>query len=419
MKDPDRPHGCLYVNKAIFVTMEKQEINNSAVYHKAKWVVLNPSTIYENGYVKVESGIITDIGRNISACDDIIIDHGSGAIMPALINAHTHLELSAFKNKLPVVEGGFNTWVRNLLELRSKTETETLVHFAEKEMAGLPLSGCIAVGEISSLGLTRDMFLNSNVLGVWFSEKIGNISVNERVEKNPGKIFSVAGHAPHTTSPELLCLLKNLTKKKQTPFSIHLAESDDEVEFLQTGKGEWADFLKERGVDFSRWGQFGNTPVDYLYKTGVLDNNTIAVHLLNVCEKDAKILADQQVNVCLCTRSNLYLHNRLPDIYMMKNAGVKMCMGTDSLASCDSLNLFEEMRFLANNFSDLLPEYVLSMATINGAAALGIENISGDINIKKRGAFIYVPVKVEDFKQVVETIVHYDFNGEIEAIGFE
>jgi cytosine/adenosine deaminase-related metal-dependent hydrolase len=263
------------------------------------------------------------------------------------------------------------------------------------------------------------MFLNSDISGVWFLEYIGNIYKNEIIEKKKGKLFSLAGHAPHTTSPELLCLLKDLTKKNQMPFSIHLAESEDEVEFLQTGKGKWADFLKEREVDFSKWGQFGNTPVEYLYKTGILDKNTIAVHLLNLCEKDVKILAGQQANACLCARSNLFLHNRLPDIYMMKKAGVRMCIGTDSLASCNSLNLFEEMKFLVDNFPDLLPEDVLSMATINGAIALGIENRLGDINKKKRGSFIYVPVKSTSPEKLIETIVYFDFNGMIEAIGFK
>ncbi|MBU1163820.1 MAG: amidohydrolase family protein, partial [Proteobacteria bacterium] len=200
-----------------------------------------------------------------------------------------------------------------------------------------------------------------------------------------------------------------ITRKSNLPFSIHLAESEDEIEFLQTGKGKWAEFLSERRIDFSGWNLPVESPVKYLEDLGVLDENTMAVHLIHAEEKDFEILLRHNVSVCLCLRSNFNLHNMMPDLAGMFKAGIKPCLGTDSLASADSLSIFDEMAFVSKSFPSIPPAEILAMATVNGARALGFEDMFGSLTPGKRAAFVYAPVDVSSKSELLQALVNADF----------
>jgi len=394
--------------------MKFHENVNSSVIHKAGWVVIDPYTIIRDGFVHVDSGLIKDIGRG--SCSGHIIDHGPGALLPVLVNAHTHLELCALKDKV-LPEKGFRNWVENLINLRNSVGTKNLKTSAINGVKELIESGCGVIGEISTLGLTWKIVSNSSLRGVWFREFLGNV-LPEEIACNENKLLikSIAGHAPHTLSPELLADLKNITRKKNIPFSIHLAESEDEIEFLQTGKGKWAEFLSERGIDFSSWNLPVETPVRYLEDLGVLDENTIAVHLIHTDEKDFEILLRHNVRVCLCLRSNFNLHNILPDLAGMLKAGIKPCLGTDSLASAESLSIFDEMTFVSKSFPSIPPAEILAMATVNGASSLGFGEMFGSLTPGKRAAFVYVPVNVSSRSELLHALVNADFKGSCKTI---
>jgi len=381
---------------------------NSPVIHKAGWVVIDPWTIINDGYIRVDkSGLIKETGKG--SCSGHIVDHGHGALLPVLVNAHTHLELCALKDKV-LPEKGFRNWVENLINLRNSAGTENLRTGAINGVKELIESGCGVIGEISTLGLTWEIVSNSSLRGVWFREFLGNV-LPEEITCNINKLLikSIAGHAPHTLSPELLADLKNITRKENIPFSIHLAESKDEIFFLTTGKGIWADFMTERGIDFSGWNLPVETPVRYLEDLGVLDENTIVVHLIHADEKDFEILLRHNVRVCLCLRSNFNLHNMMPDLTGMLKAGIKPCLGTDSLASTESLSIFDEMAFVSKSFPSIPPAEILAMATLNGASSLGFGEMFGSLTPGKRAAFVYVPVDVSSKSGLLQAIVNADF----------
>ena len=394
--------------------MKSHENVNSSVIHKAGWVVIDPYTIIRNGFVHVDSGLIKDVGQGL--CSGHIIDHGHGALLPVLVNAHTHLELCALKDKV-LPEKGFSIWVKNLIKLRNSAGTETLKTAAINGVKELVESGCGVIGEISTLGLTWEIVSNSSLAGVWFREFLGNDShQNIKCYCEKSFIRSIAGHAPHTLSPELLVELKNITRRENIPFSIHLAESEDELIFLTTGKGKWANFMTERGIDFSSWNLPVETPVRYLEYLGVLDENTIVVHLIHAEEKDFEILLRHNVRVCLCLRSNFNLHNMMPDITVMLKTGIKPCLGTDSLASAESLSIFDEMAFVSKSFPSIPPAEILAMATVNGASALGLGDIFGSLTPGKRAAFVYVPVDVSSESGLRQALVNNDFKGSCKMI---
>ena len=173
-------------------------------------------------------------------------------------------------------------------------------------------SGCGAVGEISSLGLTLEPVRKSGLAGVWFREFLGDhVSITEKWESRSGDLqTSLAGHAPHTTSPKVLVEIKNRTRGQNAPFSIHLAESDEEMSFLTTAQGPWKDFLLSRGIDTASWGLPVESAVRHLHAIGILDNRTILVHVLHADQADLECIHESGAHVCLCPRSNAALHGK-------------------------------------------------------------------------------------------------------------
>ena len=389
----------------------KNKTTNSVI-HKAGWVIADSKTIFRNGFLHIENGIIKDVGcgRGLSSVN--IVDHGPGVIIPALVNTHTHLELTALKGKL-TLDKGLGPWVKSLIKERESAGEKVLRESAAAGIREIIQSGCGAVGEISTLGLTWEAMAASDIYGIWFKEFIGNISTVSHDISNVHQNHidqSMAVHAPHTTSTEQILALKKITKQRNLPFSVHLAESDDEYLFISTCQGKWADFLTERDIDFSEWALPAATPVQYLNKLGVLDEHTIAVHLLHTDEKDLEILKKKGVHLSLCPRSNQNLHKRLPDIEQILKAGITPCLGTDSLASVDTLSLFDEMAFISSSFPLIAPSDILEMATLSGAKALGLDQKLGSLLPKKKGIFTYIPVSANNQSDLLNKIVNADFN---------
>ena len=393
--------------------------NPNDTWHRAGWVIADPETIIRDGIIHVSNGLIVAVKSGKTIGPDPVVDHGPGVLMPALINAHTHLELGALKGMLPHTEG-FETWVRRLIKARAELTPEVLLAVIQAGIDELIDTGCGAVGEIATLGHSKDPFFASILGGVWFKEHLGNIPDElPAISNDPNGKTSFAGHAPHTTSPDLLAGLKRATRRRNSPFSIHLSESNQEVEFIQSGKGPWADLLRDRKIDFSSWPLPARSPVDYLERLNILDGKTLAVHLLQADSLDFETLTARRVSVAVCPRSNQRLHDRLPDLVRMRESGLNVCLGTDSLASCDSLNMFDEMAYAAKRFPFLSPETILAMATTNGARALGLETEYGRLSPGHRFSSVYMPLSAAKPETLLEKIVTAQFGGKIEILNDE
>lgn len=378
------------------------ESHNKRELHRAGWIIVDSSTVIENGFIEIENGFIRDVHKRTPK--EKSIDHGPGVLIPPLVNAHLHLELSALNGSLPF-DKGFKLWVKMLLEKREALGKEKLIKKAQNSVQDLIKSGNLYVGDISTLGITKSIIEDSALNGICFHEFLGSDILPTFIQKNDSVSFSVAGHAPHTTSPQLLKVLKKRSKSEGLPFSIHVAESDDESEFINERKGQWADFLTSRGIDWSSWDIGSKTPIAYVNDMGLLDPLTIVIHLLTVNDKDVEILARSKTKVCVCPRSNQNLHGKFPDIEKMITVGIQPALGTDSLASCDSLNVFDEMIFVKKQYPGLDPATIFSMGTINGARALGIEQLTGTLSKGKRAQFLYRSVKAVNKKDLFQRII--------------
>ena len=386
----------------IIKNLNCDESSSKRQLHSAGWIIVDSSTVIENGFIEIENGFIRGVHKGTPK--EKSIDHGPGVLMPPLVNAHLHLELSALKGSLPF-DKGFKAWVKALLEKRETLGKEKLIKEAQNSVRDLIKSGNSYVGDISTLGITQSLIEDSVLNGVCFHEYLGSDIPVIVTQKNNMISSSVAGHAPHTSSPQLLKILKQYSKSNDLPFSIHVAESDAEFEFIHNKKGQWADFLTSRGIDWSSWDIGSKTPVTYVNDMGLLDPLTIAVHLLTVNDKDLEILVRSKAKVCVCPRSNQNLHGKLPDIEKMITAGIQPALGTDSLASCDSLNIFDEMAFVRKHYPGLDPATIFSMGTINGARALGIERLTGTLSKGKRAQFLYWSVKAVNKKDLFQKII--------------
>jgi aminodeoxyfutalosine deaminase len=376
--------------------------------HRAGWVAVNPQLWIEDGVVEVIDGLVASVGRRRPGCR--AVDHGPGVIMPALVNAHAHLGLSALAG-LVDCSNGFVEWVRELIQVRMCVPPEEITSAATEAAKGAKLAGTGLIAEVGPLEPGTAAIAGAGLEGVVLNEVLGNDpAVPFLPDDSPGVGYSYAGHALHTTSPETLRALKSASTERESVFSLHLSESEAETEFLATGRGEWANLLESRDLDFSNWDLRGERPAARAERLGLLGPETLAVHLLDVTPAEVGVIAKSRTPVCVCPRSNMALHGKLPDIEAFVAAGLTVALGTDSLASAPSLDMFHEMSFVASKYPVLRPEAILSMATVNGAAALGMHDL-GTISAGKRARLICVDLKADSAQAAASKLVSAEFQG--------
>ena len=384
----------------------QSEISDQPTLHRAGWVVVDSQSILQNGFILTANGRIEDVGNGKFPQVARIVNHGPGVLLPPLVNAHTHLELCALKGQVSM-DHGFTHWVQKLIILRESLSQETLIRGIEQGIQQLIDSGTLIVGDISSFGLSWDALKRSPLAGVLFKEYLGTSPpTNLDLDDDGQFIQCFAGHAPHTTAPALLNALSMKNNHGQRPFSLHLAESDDETEFITTGSGKWAEFLVQREIEFQDWPLPAKSPVEYLHRLNLLKPGLLTVHLLQCTRRDFDLLAKNNVAVCICPQSNQNLHRKKPDLNGMIRAGLMICLGTDSLASCDSLSIFSEMAALSKAYQDISPESFLHMATHQGASALGLGNQYGTLSKGKQALMLYLPTAENRKEVLLERLVN-------------
>ncbi len=352
-----------------------------------------------DGLIIVQDGTIQEIGNYKQLSKTYtgpVQDLGHCVIVPGLINAHTHLELSHLQGQT-VLEQGFETWVKSLLQQQlNKIDQKTL----NATLSQLEQTGTICIGDISTHSpqtvhktLKQSQFhyrLFLEFLG-FKPPKTDNIDWPSHISPNKTKEVSVAGHALYSTHPSTLQLLKNWTTQNHRPFSLHLAENPGEVELFTTGRGELADFLIDSLLPENFIPPY-TTPVRYADQLGLLDHNTLAVHCVYANSADIKILAERNTSVCLCPRSNYNINQDIPPWEEMLEHGVALCLGTDSLCSNTDLNLWNELEDLLQKSTKETPLIELvKLLTINPARALKVEDFLGSLERGKKGCFTIIP----------------------------
>jgi cytosine/adenosine deaminase-related metal-dependent hydrolase len=369
--------------------------------HRAPWLLPISSPPVQDGGVAVQSGKIAAVGpfREVrqSWPGAAVIDHPDCVLLPGLINTHAHLELSHLRQlgRQPAPPS-FPAWIERLLEARSRAAADeaAMLQAARQELAQQEAQGVAVIADISNSGLTSQLAAEFSGRLAVFKEYLGLRADSAaaallRLQQESGK-QPCTGHAPYSTHPDLLRSLKVRAKRLGHIFPIHAAESPAEIELLRTGSGPFRHFLEERGLwdgSFQPVGQPGGA-VRWLHQHGLLDSRTLCVHCVHIDDQEIALLAENGAKVCLCPGSNRCLGAGKAPVGSLLKSGILPAIGTDSLASNPELSLWREMRLLAEDHPDLAPADILRMATLGGAAALGLDSRLGSLEPGKEAAII-------------------------------
>ncbi|HEY2945704.1 MAG TPA: amidohydrolase family protein [Vicinamibacteria bacterium] len=367
----------------------------------AEWIVPGARAPIRDGLVAVEQGRIAwvggraDAGRPAGAVREL----GRGVLLPGLVNAHCHLELSHLASVREQADRGYVAWVEALVERRSGADAADARARTRAALEELETTGTVAVGDVSNALGHLDLLDASGLEAVVFYELLawdpvradGVLEDARRrladIARRGGRTpVRLAAHAPHSVSPPLLRALA----REGGPAAIHLAESEAEQRFLDGGDAEWSAFLIRRGLGHVSFVPPRTTPVRYLESLGALPPGLVAAHCVHVDADERALLARRGVFVAVCPRSNRRLGVGMPPVPEMLAAGVEVCLGTDSLASADSLDLLQDAAALRREFPSLAAADVVRMATVTGARALRLHDL-GEVVAGKRAALAFAP----------------------------
>jgi cytosine/adenosine deaminase-related metal-dependent hydrolase len=377
------------------------------VIYSSRWVLPITSGLIEDGAVAVDGSKILGIGTRADITsrfpDSPMEDFGQAAILPGLINAHSHLELTVMRGFLESKEGNFFAWLQKLTVARMTMTPEDLLASATCGAIEAARAGITCMADASSAGIEAMKALRlAGLRGIVYQESFGpdpelaaeNVAnlreqiSSMREHENDLVRAGVSPHAPYTVSAPQLELIARLAIEESLPVMMHVAESQAEKSFMLEGRGLFAERLRARAID---WQAPGISTIQYLARHGILETRPLLAHCINVDHDDLDLIRQSAAGIAHCPKSNAKLgHGRAPFadfIAQRLNVG----LGSDSVASNNTCDLLEEARFatllsrLPSAIDDpggrLLPsitaEQALFAATLGGARALGLDNQIG------------------------------------------
>ena len=389
--------------------------------HRGPWVITGITCeargascgILQDGALLVAGGFIQAVGKYRNIAKEYgqyhTFEHEGRVLVPALVNGHCHLELSYLDlaNKIDGQsrnKGDPTTWIRNLLAAREKLSQNSIdaekmmLSHARQTLHRMSAEGVAFVGDVGNSlagrvigddSSTRVCFL-LELLGLTKESEAKAIARLEKITADESLDIGCTAHAPYSTTPALIQAIKKQADRKGNIFSIHVAESEQEIEFLQSGTGVFREFLRERGAWDGSFTIPGKRSVQYLENLGVINNKTLCVHGVYMDHAEIEILAKKKAKVCLCPGSNRYLGSGKAPVTEYLAHGILPALGTDSRASNEVLSIWREMRLLREDHPGLLPESVFSMATLGGAEAWGLASEMGSLAPGKRALVLAV-----------------------------
>lgn len=360
---------------------------------KAKYLIPNPDNCIENGAVAVKGAKIYHVGTfdEIKTLADIdkIIDLGNAVILPGLINIHTHLDLTNLHNRIKPTSN-FTHWVFQIIGARIRWKDEDYISSIEKGINLCVESGTTTVADIANTWYSFSVLKKSPLRKVVYKEVIdlNPDHAKDVLKKTQSELSTIttddllsiglSPHAPYSVSRELYQAIAQFAVETDTPVCTHIAETRDEIEFLTKGTGNFPTFLRQLRAMPDNWQAPGFTPIQYLNEAGILGNRPLLIHCNYVTDEEISLIKSSGASVAFCPRSHHFFGHANHPVQRLLDARINVGLGTDSLASNDTLSILDEMKYLSLNNS-IPPNILLTMATINGAKALGLESKVGQI----------------------------------------
>jgi len=393
---------------------------------RARLVLPMIGPVIEDGALVISGERIVTIARWADVQPHVtenVDDLGDVVLLPGLIDAHCHLDYTKMAGNISPPRS-FADWIQTIVALKAEW---SYTEFAESWVRGAEMllhSGTTTVADVEAVPeLLPEMWQTTPLRVISFRELINlkpRPTAEELVRHAAGHWAAIpqsegrlglSPHAPYTTNAELLGVAAHEARQRKWLLTTHVAESEQEFEMFMYRHGPLYDWLKSQR-DMSDCGQ--GSPVRHLERADYLCDNLLAVHVNYLWRDDAAALAKYGVSVVHCPRSHQYFRHLLFPRHELADAGVNVCLGTDSLASVSKvhgkapeLNMFAEMKTLARIEPELAPQGILEMATTHPARALKREGELGVLGEGARADVIVVPFSGRS-ETVHETLVHFE-----------
>ena len=394
--------------------------------HTAAWLINPDAPPVAGGAILVRDGLIAATGTLAelkNAYSATVVEHHECAILPGFVNAHTHLELTHFpswrlRTHVDYNPRTFTDWIIQLIKITRGLHAEDFRTSLVEGIRKCVESGTTAVGDIVSHYDLMSSYNVPPIRGRLFFEALGHdpVRYSERLKQAVANIEGTNGgvitaglspHTAYTTGENNLALVHDVALSRSLPLAIHISESQAESNFIFDSSGPLAEEL----FPFVGLEQYLMPPrhcssTELLDRHGLLTPATLAVHCVHISLADAQILKQRGVTVCLCPRSNDLLDVGRAPLALFKKLGIPLALGTDSLASNDSISLWDEMRFALDLFpEELSPADAFRMGTSGGAAALGLSTSLGTLEVGKRADFQVISHCGSEGKGLLERII--------------
>jgi 5-methylthioadenosine/S-adenosylhomocysteine deaminase len=377
-------------------------------YH-ARWVIPISAPPFEHGTVAVDEGRIRYVGPRASAPPGHDMDLGEALLMPGLVNVHTHLELTALRGFLEDLD--FARWIVRLNGVkRAVLDRERMLDAARFGIVEGLRAGITTYADTCDSGVAFDAMLEAGVRGIMYQEVFGpdpavrDGSLAElagkitalRPRQTPLVRVGVSPHAPYTVSDPLYAAVADFARREKLPVAVHIAESEVERELVELGQGVFADGLRRRGIQIA---PRGRTSIDVLKRTGILDTRALLIHCVRLDDDDIELIARHRAPVAHCPVSNAKLGHGTARVLEMLAAGVTVGLGSDSVASNNRMDMLAEARAAVlgqrarvAKHDVLCARDVLTLATLGGATALGLEREIGSLDVGKSADLAAFPI---------------------------
>jgi cytosine/adenosine deaminase-related metal-dependent hydrolase len=349
---------------------------------KARWIVPACQPPLENAVVEMQGGTIRAVQSAHRAAGQPCTDLGDVVLLPGLINAHAHLELTALAGAVP--RSDFWTWLsqgRQIVTRLEENEPEWRDRGVRQGAAMCLAAGTTCVGDISRTANAWSSLADSPIRTCCFAELLSIAqrpprdppelaAAIERMPNRPGRLWpAVTAHAPYTVTAEHIAASAAFARDRHIPWAIHLAETAEEVEWLRSGRGRVREFLQELDAERRIVPPLAG-PIEYLRRLGGLGDGCLIVHGNYLTGNDLDLLAEHGGMVIYCPRAHRWFgHPRHPLIAMIER-GIPVAIGTDSLASNESLSMLEELICVRQAYPQVSFEAALALATTAAAHAL-------------------------------------------------
>ena len=364
----------------------------------ARWVHPITAPPIEHGAVAIDAdGVLAYVGPRVGAPDGDVEELGDAVLLPGLVNAHTHLELTAMRGLLEHPD--FFGWIRTLTRARAEVlDDAALLDSARLGVLEGLSAGVTTFADTSASGTPLQALVECGARGIVYQEVFGPAE-SQRAEAMDGLRARVAAlraratalvqvgvspHAVYSVHEELLLDACAWALGEGLPLAMHVSESAAEVEFLREGSGPFADFLRGRGIPVARR---AHSPVHLLAELGIAATaRPLLIHGVRFDASDVALAAHYDCPVAHCPASNAKLGHGVAPLRALLDAGVRVGLGTDSVASNNRLDLLDEARLAALQQRAVLARgdalgagEALMLATMGGARALGLDAAIGSL----------------------------------------